>query len=164
MKTSATYAQELDAQDPLAGFKDRFIVTDPDLIYLDGNSLGRQPKATKALMDDLLNDWGDRLIRIWHEKHFDIARDLGSKIAKLIGASPDEVIIAESTSVNMFKLFVAALELQEGRRRIVTDDLNFPSDLYVLQEINRVFGQQHTIEVAPSPDNMTGPVEGIKAL
>ncbi len=164
MKTSATYAQELDAQDPLAGFKDRFIVTDPDLIYLDGNSLGRQPKATKALMDDLLNDWGDRLIRIWHEKHFDIARDLGSKIAKLIGASPDEVIIAESTSVNMFKLFVAALELQEGRRRIVTDDLNFPSDLYVLQEINRVFGQQHKIEVVPSPDNMTGPVEGIKAL
>ncbi len=97
-------------------------------------------------------------------KAFDIARDLGSKIAKLIGASPDEVIIAESTSVNMFKLFVAALELQEGRRRIVTDDLNFPSDLYVLQEINRVFGQQHKIEVVPSPDNMTGPVEGIKAL
>ncbi len=164
MQTNATYAAERDAQDPLAGFKDRFVITDPDLIYLDGNSLGRLPKATKGLMDELLNDWGDRLIRIWHEKYFHIARELGNKVAELIGASPDEIIIGESTSVNMFKLFVAVLQAQEGRKRIVTDDLNFPSDLYVLQEINRVFGNQHKIEVAPSADQMMGPVDEIKAL
>lgn len=164
MRTDAAFAQELDAKDPLAAFKDRFIVTDPDLIYLDGNSLGRLPKETRGLMDELLNDWGDRLIRVWGEKHFDIARDVGHKVAKLIGAQPDEVIIGESTSVNMFKLFIAALEIQEGRSRIVTDDLNFPSDLYVLQEINRLFGNRHEIATVQSPDSMTGPVDVIKGL
>ena len=163
MRTDATYAQELDAQDPLAGFKDRFVVTDPDLIYLDGNSLGRLPKATKVLMDELLDTWADRLIRVWHESYFDTARDLGDKVARLIGASPDEIIIGESTSVNMFKLFVGALQMQEGRPRIVTDNLNFPSDLYVLQEINQMLGTGHEIEVVQSADNMTGPVDGIKA-
>jgi len=163
MRTDATYAQELDAQDPLAGFKDRFVVTDPDLIYLDGNSLGRLPKATKVLMDELLDTWADRLIRVWHESYFDTARDLGDKVARLIGASPDEIIIGESTSVNMFKLFVGALQMQEGRPRIVTDNLNFPSDLYVLQEINQMLGNGHEIEVVQSADNMTGPVDGIKA-
>lgn len=155
MRTDAAYAKELDAQDPLAGFRDRFVVTDPDLIYLDGNSLGRLPKATKTLMDELLDDWGDRLIRVWGEKHFDIAREVGHKVADLIGARHDEVIIGESTSVNMFKLFVAALEIQQGRNRIVTDALNFPSDLYVLQEINRMLGGRHEIEIVPSPDSMT---------
>ncbi|MGB0389066.1 MAG: aminotransferase class V-fold PLP-dependent enzyme, partial [Ardenticatenaceae bacterium] len=164
MRTDAAYAQELDAQDPLAGFKERFVVTDPDLIYLDGNSLGRLPKATKTMMADLIDEWGDRLIRFWSQDHFNIARDLGDKVAQLIGASPGEVIIGESTSVNMYKLFVAALEVQEGRQRIISDDLNFPSDLYILQEINRLFGNKHEIEIVPSPDSMTGPVDGIKAL
>ena len=139
-------------------------MTDPNLIYLDGNSLGRLPKATKELVEELMEDWGDRLIRIWHEKYFHIAREIGDKIADLLGASPDEIIIGESTSVNMFKLFVATLQLQEGRHRIVTDDLNFPSDLYVLQEIQRMMGNRHNIEVVPSPDGINGPVDGIKAL
>ena len=164
MRTDAAYAQEQDAQDPLAGFKDQFVVTEPDLIYLDGNSLGRLPKATKDLFDELLNDWGDRLIRVWKEKHFDIARGVGHKVADLIGAHHDEVIIGESTSVNMFKLFVATLQLQEGRKRIVTDDLNFPSDLYVLQEIKHVLGNQHELNVVQSLDGMTGPVDDIKTL
>ena len=163
MRTDAAYAQELDAQDPLADFKDRFVVTDPDLIYLDGNSLGRLPKATKTLMDELLNDWGDRLIRIWKEKHFNIAREVGHKLADLLGAQHDEIIVGESTSVNMFKLFVATLQLQQGRKRIVTDDLNFPSDLYVLQEINHMLGNNHELAVVPSADGMTGPVDAIKA-
>ena len=164
MRTDAAYAQELDAQDSLAGFKERFVVTDPDLIYLDGNSLGRLPKATKTMMADLIDQWGDRLIRFWSEDHFNIARDLGNKVAQLIGASPGEVIIGESTSVNMYKLFLAALEVQKGRTRIVTDDLNFPTDIYILDGINRTLGNNHEIEIVPSPDSMTGPVEGIKAL
>lgn len=164
MRTDAAYAQELDAQDPLAEFKDRFVVTDPDLIYLDGNSLGRLPKATKEMMADLIDEWGDRLIRFWGDGNFNIARDLGDKVAQLIGASPGEVIIGESTSVNMYKLFLAALEVQEGRTRIVTDDLNFPTDIYILDGINRTLGNKHEIEIVPSPDSMTGPVDGIKAL
>ena len=162
MRTDATYAKELDAQDPLASFKGQFVVTDPDLIYLDGNSLGRLPKATKAMMVNLIDEWGDSLIGFW-EKNFNTQRDMGNKIAKLIGASPDEVIIGESTSVNMYKLFVASLLAQEGRTRIVTDDLNFPSDIYILDEINRTLGNKHTVEIVKSPDSMTGPVEGIKA-
>ncbi|MEM7116320.1 MAG: kynureninase [Chloroflexota bacterium] len=163
MRTDAAYAQELDAQDPLAGFRDRFVITDPNLIYLDGNSLGRLPKATKMLVADLLDEWGDSLIRFWG-KNFNIQQDVGNKVAKLLGASPDEIIIGESTSINMYKLFVASLLAQEGRSRIVTDDLNFPSDIYILNEINRTLGNKHTVEVVPSPDAMTGPVEGIKAL
>ena len=120
MRTDAAYAKKLDAQDPLASFREQFVITDPDLIYLDGNSLGRLPKGTKALFDELLATWADQLIRIWSEKLF-IGQEMGAKIAKLIGAQPDEVIIAESTSVNLFKLVVAALRAQEGRRRIVTD-------------------------------------------
>ncbi len=164
MRTDAAYAQELDAQDPLAHFKDKFVFTDPNLIYLDGNSLGRLPKATKAMLNGLIDEWGDRLIRFWSEDHFNIARDLGDKVAELIGASAGEVIIAESTSVNMYKLFHAALEAQPGRTRIVTDNLNFPSDIYILDEINRKLGNTHQIEVVQSDDGMTGPVEAIKAL
>ncbi|MEM7797625.1 MAG: kynureninase [Chloroflexota bacterium] len=164
MKTDKTHAQELDARDPLAGFKDRFVITDPDLIYLDGNSLGRLPKETKTMMNDLIDQWGDRLIRFWSQDHFNIARDLGNKMAKLIGASEGEVIIGESTSVNMYKLFIAALEIQKGRTRIVTDNLNFPSDIYVLDEINRMLGNSHSVEIVESTDAMTGPVDAIKAL
>ncbi len=164
MKTTVSHAQELDAQDPLAKFRDRFVITDPDLIYLDGNSLGRLPKETKAMMADLIDQWGDRLIRFWSQDHFNIAKDLGDKMAKLIGASEGEVIIGESTSVNMYKLFVAALEIQKGRKRIITDDLNFPSDIYILDEINRMMGNKHEIEIVKSPDSQTGPVDQIKAL
>jgi len=163
MSTDESYARELDAQDPLARFRDRFVITEPDLIYLDGNSLGRLPKVTKALMADLLDEWGDSLIRFW-DKNFNIQSDVGDKVAKLIGARPGEVLIGESTSVNMYKLFVAALQLQAGRTRIVTDDLNFPSDIYILNEINRTLGNKHTVEVVKSPDSIVGPVEGIKAL
>ncbi len=163
MKTTASYAKELDTQDPLAEFRERFVITDPDLIYLDGNSLGRFPKATKTLINDIMDEWSDSLIRFWGD-NFNIQKDVGNKVAELIGASPDEVIIGESTSVNMYKLFVASLMVQEGRSRIVTDDLNFPSDIYILDEINRTLGNNHTVEIVKSPDSMTGPVEGIKAM
>ena len=162
MRTDAAYAKKLDAQDPLASFREQFVITDPDLIYLDGNSLGRLPKGTQALFDELLATWADRLIRIWSEKLF-IGQEMGAKIAKLIGAQPDEVIIAESTSVNLFKLVVAALRAQEGRRRIVTDDLNFPSDLYILEGINDLLGNRHQIKIVPSVDQIHGPVAELQA-
>ncbi len=152
-------AYQLDHSDPLAHFRDQFEIPDPDLIYLDGNSLGRMPKATRPLLDELMNDWSDRLIRIWGDKYFQIGQETGAKIAKLIGAQPDEVIVAESTSVNFFKLVVAALQAQTGRTHILTDDMNFPSDIYILEGVCDMLGRGHQIEVVASTDGVHGPMD-----
>lgn len=127
-------ARDLDAGDPLAGFRDRFVISDPDLIYLDGNSLGRMPKAAIDVLDRLKVEWGDRLVRGWGEGWYDLPRRLGAKIAALIGAREGEVIVCDSTSVNLYKLAVAVDQgPTQGRLWALTDDTNFPSDLYVLQ-------------------------------
>lgn len=160
----AAYAATLDAQDPLAHFRERFVISDPNLIYMDGNSLGRLPKATLALTEDLLHrQWGERLIRSWNEGWFTAPERVGAKIAALIGAQPDEVIVADSTSVNLFKLVVAALRLQQGRSRILTDNLNFPSDLYILQGAIETLDKQHQLEIVSSPDDIHGPVLELQA-
>jgi kynureninase len=162
--TDATYADELDARDPLARFRERFVITDPELIYMDGNSLGRLPKTALSLAEDLVQrQWGERLIRSWNEGWFTAPERVGAKIARLIGAQPDEVIIADSTSVNLFKLAVAALRARPGRSRILTDDLNFPSDLYVLQGAIDLLDKQHRLEVIPSRYGILGPVNEIQA-
>jgi kynureninase len=154
----------LDAADPLAHFRQRFVLPDPALIYLDGNSLGRLPQASTELSQHVVaHTWGDRLIRSWNEGWFDLPERIGAKIARLIGAQPDEVIVADSTSVNLFKLAVAALRHQAGRARILTDNLNFPSDLYVLQGIIDLLGQQHRLEVLPALDGIHGPAEALAA-
>ena len=160
--TDATYAAELDARDPLGHFRDRFVIADPDLIYLDGNSLGRLPKATADLAERLIRQqWGERLIKGWNEGWFDAPERIGAKIARLIGAQPDEVIVADSTSTNLFKLVVAALRAQQGRAQIVTDDLNFPSDLYIIEGVIDLLRQGHRIDVVPSSDGVHGPVEAL---
>jgi kynureninase len=159
------YAAELDAHDPLAHFRERFVITDPDLIYMDGNSLGRLPQSTVTLAKDLIqHQWGDRLIRYWNEGWFTAPERVGAKIARLIGAEPDEVIIADSTSVNLFKLVVAALRFQQGRSRILTDNLNFPSDLYILQGVIDLLDKQHQLNVLSSPDGIYGPVAEIRDM
>jgi kynureninase len=164
IRTDAAYADELDADDPLAHFRERFVVTDPDLIYLDGNSLGRLPAATATRADELVRrEWGDRLIRGWNEGWFVAPEQVGAKIARLIGARPDEVIVADSTSINLFKLVVAALRAQDRRTRILTDDLNFPSDIYVLQGAIDLLGQRHRLEIVPSPDGIYGPAADLRA-
>lgn len=160
--TNRTYAQRLDAQDELAPFRQRFVITDPDLIYLDGNSLGRLPQATPAALGDLVETaWGERLIRGWNEGWIEAPARVGGKIAQLVGAQPDEVIMADSTSVNLFKLLVAALEARPDRHKIVTDDLNFPSDLYIMQGAARLLGREIEIVVVTSPDGIYGPVDGL---
>jgi kynureninase len=125
-------ARALDAADPLATFRNRFVIADPDLIYLDGNSLGRMPKAAVDVLDGLKLEWGERLVRGWGEGWYDLPRRLGAKIARLIGAEEDEVIVCDSTSVNLYKLVRAA-----AREVVITDDTNFPSDLYVLQSASQ---------------------------
>ncbi|GAB4580455.1 MAG: kynureninase [Anaerolineales bacterium] len=138
--TTPTYAQFLDEHDPLAGFRARFVVDDPDLIYLDGNSLGRLPRDTVTLARRLVEQsWGRRLIRGWNEGWININERIGDKIALLLGASPGEIAIADSTSTNLYKLALAALRARSGRTKIVTDDLNFPSDLYIFQGLAAPF-------------------------
>ena len=117
--TEEAYASAIDARDPLAHFRERFVVTEPDLIYMDGNSLGRLPCDTAIKAEDLITrQWGTRLIRSWNEGWYTAPERIGAKIARLIGAQADEVIIADSTSINLFKLVVAALRAQRGRLRI----------------------------------------------
>jgi kynureninase len=163
-RTLATLAdaRALDAADELAQFRQRFVVDDPALIYLDGNSLGRLSHATVALLQDSVErQWGNRLIRSWNEGWIDAPARIGDKIGQLLGAAPGEVTVADSTTVNLFKLAVAALRAQPGRHKIVTDDLNFPSDLYALQGICQLLGPEYYIEVVPSPDGIHGPVEAL---
>ena len=156
-----SYARYQDQQDELAHFRRRFVVDDPDLIYLDGNSLGRLPKAARSLLQQTIDDgWGRRLIRSWNEGWFTLPEQIGGKIARLLGAQPDEITVADSTSVNLFKLALAALQIQTNRRKIITDDLNFPSDLYVLQGICQLLGDVH-IQVISSPDGIHGPVAAL---
>ncbi|MFW6096577.1 MAG: kynureninase [Chloroflexota bacterium] len=149
----------LDATDPLARFADRFYVDDPDLIYMLANSLGRLPRATAARMQELVaEEWGARLIRGWNEGWIELPQKLGDKLARLLGARPGEVVIADSTSVNLYKVVRAALDLRPDRRKILTDDLNFPSDLYILQG---ALGDRH-LQVVPSPDGIHGPVGALQ--
>ena len=133
----SSYAQRLDAGDPLARFRDRFArPADPSLIYLDGNSLGPLPLATQARIAEVVGtEWGHGLVRSWHS-WVGLPRDVGDLIGRhLIGAGPGQVLVSDSTTVNLFKLANAALDARPGRRVIVTDDDNFPTDRYVLQGI-----------------------------
>lgn len=160
--TTLAYARDLDRQDELAAFRSHFVATDPELIYLDGNSLGRLPKVTVALLHDVVDcQWGDRLIRCWNEGWIEAPARIGDKLGQLLGAAPGEVTVADSTTVNLFKLALAALRAQPGRHKIVTDDLNFPSDLYALQGICHLLGPDYHVEVIPSPDGIHGPVDAL---
>ena len=126
-------ARALDATDPIAHLRDAFDLRD-DIIYLDGNSLGPLPHATATAVTDAVGyRWGKRLIRSWNEDWIDAPERIGAKIARLIGADPDEVIIADSTSINLFKLLVAALRLTDGRHEIIGETGNFPTDLHVAE-------------------------------
>jgi kynureninase len=160
MQLDEAHARSLDAADPLAHFRARFLVADPELIYLDGNSLGRLPLATQTQASDLVaRQWGAQLIRSWNDGWFEAPERIGAKI----GAQPDEVLVADSTSVNLFKLAVAALRLQTGRSTILTDDLNFPSDIYILQGVVDLLDRDHQLRIMPSSDGIYGPAGALAA-
>ena len=119
---------DLDAADPLAGFRDRFHLRD-GLIYLDGNSLGALPKATAdRLARVIAQEWGEGLITSWLGAEWSTApRRIGDKIARLLGAAPGEVIATDSTSVNIFKALTAALSLRPGRAKLLSEATTFPT-------------------------------------
>jgi len=131
------HARALDAADPLATMRARFTLPD-GVIYLDGNSLGALPAATPAaIADATTRQWGERLIRSWNEGWIDAPVRLGGKIAPLIGARADEVIVGDSTSASLFKALVAALReaarIDPARRVVLSEAGNFPTDLHVAE-------------------------------
>jgi kynureninase len=139
---------ERDARDPLAGVRQRFVIPE-GLVYLDGNSLGALPVATAgAVAAAVERQWGEGLIRSWNDGGWITApQRVGGKIARLIGADEDEVVVAESTSVCLFKVVCAALALQPGRSVVLTEQENFHTDLYIAAGAARLCGA--TLRVVP---------------
>src|SRR5512145_986476 len=134
--SSRDFAKQLDTQDPLASYRGQFVLNDPDLIYLDGNSLGAMPKAAQEKSRQIVDEqWGTDLIRGWNKGWWEAPSRIGDKIGQLIGAAPGQTLVSDTVSINLFKLATSALTLQPERTRIITDTFNFPSDLYILQGI-----------------------------
>jgi kynureninase len=128
-------AQALDRADILAEFYDRFYHPENE-IYLDGNSLGKQPLKTKERVVSVLDDqWGQHLIGSWNKHWLELPKRLAAKIARLLNADSHEVVVGESTSVNLFKLAHALVESKLYPRQLITDSLNFPTDSYILEGI-----------------------------
>lgn len=153
-------ATELDKNDKLSSFKNEFVSNDE--IYLDGNSLGKLPKKTIELTQELIqNQWGKRLIRSWNEHWMELPNKIASKIAKVVGAKPDEIFVGESTSINFYKLAFAALNLDKSKTKIISDSLNFPTDLYVLQGLIEQQFKNHSLTIIQSKDEIGLTIEQI---
>ena len=147
--TSRQEAAALDAADPLASFRDEFLLPE-GVVYLDGNSLGPLSKAARARLSRVVDEeWGQGLIRSWNLGWIDLASRVAASIAPLVGAHPDEVAVTDSTSVNLFKLLLAALKLRPERRTILTELDNFPSDLYIAQGVAALLGGRVRFRVVP---------------
>jgi kynureninase len=142
------HCEELDRRDPLAAFRDRFLLPE-GVLYLDGNSLGPLPKAVPARLREVVErEWGQGLIRSWNTAHWiNLPQRVGDKIAPLIGAGPGEVVAADSTSVNLFKLLCAALAVAPERRVILSEAGNFPTDLYVAEGVRDLLARGHELRL-----------------
>ncbi|MCC7117563.1 MAG: kynureninase [Anaerolineales bacterium] len=169
------FAKKLDAQDPLASFRDLFLLPDPNLIYLDGNSLGVLPRAAQAKAREVVDEqWGRDLIRGWNKGWWEAPVRVGDKIGNIIGASAGQTIVTDSVSLNLFKLATAALTLQPNKKRIVTDTFNFPSDLYILQGIKQLLfsspdsgrgvrGEGEIIRIGASDNDITPDLSALES-
>lgn len=148
----------MDAADPLARFRDLFQLPD-GVIYLDGNSLGPVPKATPARIADVVSrEWGESLIRAWTQHNWiDLPLRVGEKIGRLIGAASGSTVVADSTSVNLFKVLSAALALRPERQVIVTETGNFPTDLYIAQGLTTLLEHGHRLRAVDDPVAALGP-------
>lgn len=149
--TSLEMARHLDAADPLRTFRDQFVIADPDMCYLDGNSLGRLPKATvEAVQRTTLEEWGGELVEGWSH-WIDMAQRVGDDLgAAVLGAAPGQVLATDTTSVNLYRLAIAAIKDRPGRSTIVIDEANFPTDRYIFQGIADDLGLR--LVVIPNED------------
>ncbi|MGC6530586.1 MAG: kynureninase [Candidatus Puniceispirillaceae bacterium] len=145
--------QSWDATCPFAAYRDYFDLPE-GVIYLDGNSLGPLPKSVPTQIEKTMHqEWGQGLIRSWNAAGWiDLPQKIATKIATLIGADPDHVVVADSTSVNLFKTLSAALLLRPDRAKIITEERNFPTDNYIAEGVINQMGKGHVISYATSPD------------
>jgi kynureninase len=158
-------AAELDGADPLRAYRDRFVI-DPDVVYLDGNSLGCLPKATVARLERLVTQWGQRGVRGWDEGWLELPLEVGDRLgASVLGAAPGQTVIGDSTTVCFYKLASAALDARPGRTQIVTDLGNFPTDRYVLEGLARAHGLEIVwLDGEPEPGDLAARVGPDTAL
>ena len=158
MTYSRTDLEALDRADELAPLRDLFALPE-GVIYLDGNSLGALPKATPARVAEVVQrEWGQGLIRSWNDAGWMATpARVGDKIAQLVGAASGSVMVADSTSVNLFKLLGAALAARPGRRVIVSERRNFPTDLYIAEGLAALLGQGHELRLV-EPDGIAAAI------
>ena len=163
--TARADCEAMDARDALAFARERFVIPS-SLVYLDGNSLGALPRSVPARLRELaVQEWGDDLITSWNAHDWiGLPGRLGAQIAPIIGAAPDEVIVADSTSVNLFKLVAGALKLQSPRRVVLTETANFPTDLYVLQGLADLLGDRMELRTVAREELQAALNNGVAAL
>ena len=152
--------QALDRADALASFRDRFTLPE-GVVYLDGNSLGALPRDTAARVARTVEaEWGQGLIRSWNDAGWiDLAGRVADGIAGIVGAPAGSVVVADSTSVNLFKVLGAALAMRPGRRVILSERSNFPTDLYVAQGLSAFMGGSHAVRTV-EPGEVVGAMDG----
>jgi kynureninase len=159
----------LDEQDPLRALRGHFALPD-GVIYLDGNSLGARPRAAAARAAAVVEEeWGTGLIRSWNTAGwFELPRRLGNRLAPLVGAGPDEVVVTDTTSINLFKVLAAALRVQADRdpRRkvIVSEASNFPTDLYIAQGLADLLQQGYSVRLVNAPEEIDAAVRDDTAV
>ncbi len=158
-------ANALDTGDPLAPARDLFDLPD-GVVYLDGNSLGPLPKTVPArLAQAVEQEWRTDLIRSWNTAGWiDLPVKIGAKIGGLIGAEPETVVAADSTSTNLFKVLSGALALRPNRRKIISERQNFPTDLYMAEGVIGQLGQGHELVLIDSPDELPGAIDDQTAV
>lgn len=155
--------QKMDALDPLAALRNDFVLPD-GLIYLDGNSLGPRPRAALARATQVVDqEWGRGLVSSWNDAGWHrLSTHLGDKIAPLIGAGAGEVVVTDTTSINLFKVLAAALQLQTERgsnaRVILSETSNFPSDLYMAEGLSDLLDRGYTLKLVDHPDEIANAV------
>jgi kynureninase len=152
--TNRQTAVDLDKNDPLARFKEQFVVNDPELCYLDGNSLGRMPKATKQAVNEFLDEWSNELVDGWNH-WIDEAQPTGDLLGRAaLGAASGQVLAVDTTSVNFFQLCSAAIMARPNRKKIIIDSSNFPTDRYILEGLAR---DRNLELITLNNDGMGGP-------
>ena len=157
--------KHLDKQDPLSKYREEFFLP-KNTIYFDGNSLGPVPKKTIKNLNKTINEeWGKDLINSWNKANWiNLPQTLGDKIAPLLGAKSGEVIVVDSTSLNLFKVLTSALRLNKNRKKVVSESTNFPSDLYILEGVNGMLNNHYECQLIDDDINFEKYIDSSTAV
>lgn len=162
MRVTLDHARDLDRQDPLADFKRHFALPE-GVLYLDGNSLGAQPRAARDAVAATLDQWRDELIKGWNQGWFDAPERLGNRLAPLLGAGEGEVVVTDNITLNLFKLLgYLADRRADGRRVVLSEGGNFPTDGYIAQGFCRLTDYEH--RVLPEGDDLAAHLDGVAVV